>query len=116
MLHPSINRRFHSGFSVSNRMDILVCTDGNRVCDYGRPSDSRSKGITFFAIQFILNLACCFIFFGAGNYMFSLAELIVMFLAVIAMTVFFGNVDSLASKLQIPYILWLGFATYLALA
>lgn len=78
-----------------------------------KPSTSRTRGIIFFVIQFILNLAWCFIFFGARDYVFALVELIAMFVAVICMTVSFAKVDALSAKLQIPYILWLCFATYL---
>ena len=76
-------------------------------------SKARSMGLVFFGIQLALNLAWSFIFFGAQRFGFALIELLVMVAAVIAMTVQFMKCDPLAAKLQIPYIAWLCFATYL---
>lgn len=76
-------------------------------------SKARSMGLLFFGIQLVLNLAWSFIFFGAQRFDFALIELLVMIAAVIAMIVQFIKCDPLAGKLQIPYIAWLCFATYL---
>lgn len=76
-------------------------------------SKTRSMGLVFLGIQLVLNLAWSFIFFGAQRFGFALIELLVMVAAVIAMTVQFMKCDPLAAKLQIPYIAWLCFATYL---
>lgn len=76
-------------------------------------SKARSMGLVFFGIQLALNLAWSFIFFGVQRFGFALIELLVMVAAVIAMTVQFMKCDPLAAKLQIPYIAWLCFATYL---
>lgn len=76
-------------------------------------SKIRNMSIGFFGCQLILNLAWCFIFFNAQNFVLALVELIVMFIAVLIMIVFFGKTDAFAAKLQIPYVLWLCFATYL---
>ena len=73
----------------------------------------RSAGIVLFVIQLVLNLALCFIFFGAQRFGIALAELIVMLITVIAMAVSFSKCDKAACYMQIPYILWLCFATYL---
>ena len=76
-------------------------------------SKSRSMGLVFFGIQLVLNLAWSFIFFGAQRFGFALIELLIMVAAVFAMTIQFMKCDPLAAKLQIPYIAWLCFATYL---
>ncbi len=76
-------------------------------------SKARSKSLLFFGIQLVLNLAWSFIFFGAQRFDFALIELLVMIAVVIAMVVQFMKCDSIAGKLQIPYIAWLCFATYL---
>ncbi len=80
------------------------------LCD---PSVNRSRGIVFFVIQFVLNLAWCFIFFGAMRFGMALVELLCMLAAVIAMYYYFRKTDAMAAKLQIPYIIWLCFAAYL---
>lgn len=76
-------------------------------------SKARSKSLLFFGIQLVLNLAWSFIFFGAQRFDFALIELLVMIAVVIAMVVQFMKCDSIAGKLQIPYLAWLCFATYL---
>lgn len=88
------------GISVTR----VVLSDGSK---------ARSVGLVFFGIQLALNLAWSFIFFGAQRFGFALIELLFMVAAVIAMTVQFMKCDPLAAKLQIPYIAWLCFATYL---
>ncbi len=76
-------------------------------------STIRTAAISLYVIQLILNLAWCFIFFGAKRFDLALFELIAMFVAVIAMTITFLKIDKTAGMIQIPYILWLCFATYL---
>lgn len=76
-------------------------------------SKARSMGLVFFGIQLALNLAWSFIFFGAQRFGFALIELLIMVAAVFAMTVQFMKCDPLVAKIQIPYIAWLCFATYL---
>ncbi len=78
-----------------------------------KPSTAKTVGIVLFFVQLALNLAWCFIFFGAQRFDLALAELILMFVAVLGMTFFFMKSDRLAAGLQIPYILWLCFAAYL---
>ena len=74
---------------------------------------NKKKALILFIVQLALNLLWCFIFFGAMNYVAALVELILMLIAVIMMTLTFRKVDKIAGLLQIPYILWLCFATYL---
>ncbi len=74
---------------------------------------ARNVGLALFAVQLVLNLAWCFIFFGARNFGAALVELICMLVAVVAMVFFFWKCDHVAALSQIPYILWLCFATYL---
>lgn len=59
--------------------------------------------------------AWCFIFFGSQNFVAALIELICMLIVVVMMAVFFRKVDPTAAWLQVPYVLWLCFATYLNL-
>ncbi len=76
-------------------------------------SEERKNGVILFGVQLALNLAWCFIFFSSRRYDLALAELIMMLIVVVGMTLYFKKVDALAAKLQIPYIVWLLFATYL---
>ncbi len=82
--------------------------------DRGGDNDAaRMRAILLFGIQLALNLAWCFIFFGGQLYVAALIELVLMLITVILMTVQFAGIDRAAGVTQIPYILWLCFATYL---
>lgn len=76
-------------------------------------SQTRNLAIALFAVQLALNLVWCFIFFWAQDFGLALVELICLLVAVIIMAIVFSKVDSLAARLQIPYLAWLCFATYL---
>ena len=76
-------------------------------------SEQKKLGIIFFVVQLILNLAWCFIFFGAQKFGLALIELICIMAATIAMIVTFLKVDKAAGMMQIPYVAWLCFAAYL---
>lgn len=76
-------------------------------------SAAKTAGMIMFFVQFALNLAWCFIFFGALKFVLAFIELILMLIAVVIMTVLFKKSDKAAALLQIPYIIWLCFAAYL---
>ncbi len=76
-------------------------------------SKEKTYGIALFVLQLVLNLAWCFIFFGARQFSAALAELFLMLVSVIAMTLVFKKIDKPAAYMQIPYIAWLFFAAYL---
>ncbi len=76
-------------------------------------SSIKTLAVVFFFVQFGLNLAWCFIFFGAQNFVFALVELFAMLICTVVMTVLFRRIDPVAAVLQIPYICWLCFAAYL---
>ena len=98
-----------SGFVVG-----MLTREGTRIyADTIRKPPLSPPGIVLYVVQLVLNLAWCFIFFGAQNFGAALAELLCMVAAVIAMCVFFWKADRTAMRLQIPYLCWLCFATYL---
>lgn len=77
------------------------------------PSSERLTGIVLFAVQLALNLMWSFIFFGAQRFDLALADLVVMLMAAVAMTLSFWRSDAVAGFMQVPYLAWLCFATYL---
>lgn len=71
------------------------------------------KGLTAYIVQLILNFLWSIIFFRFEAFELALADLVLLLLTVIIMTVFFYRVSKAAAFINIPYILWLLFATYL---
>lgn len=76
-------------------------------------SVEKSKAIRLFFLQLTLNFAWSFLFFKYHLIGISCIEIILIWLAVLAMILQFYKVNSWAAKLQIPYLLWLSFATVL---
>ncbi len=80
-----------------------------------KTAESR-MALYIYAFQLILNFVWPLLFFNGRMFLFSFVWLIILLITVIYMTIKFYNVNKLAGILQIPYILWLTFASYLNLA
>lgn len=76
-------------------------------------SAQRSRGLNLFVLQLAVNFLWSPIFFNLRAYVFALLWLILLWILVLTMILSFRKRDSLAAKLQIPYLLWLTFAAYL---
>ncbi len=76
-------------------------------------SGTRTLAIVLFAAQLFFNLAWCFIFFTFKNYSGALVWIIILFVLALMMTLVFRKISGVAAAMQIPYLIWLAFATYL---
>ena len=72
----------------------------------------RSISIGLYLTQIMFNFFWSIIFFNREDYLFALIWIILLLVLIIAMTNF-RRVSKTAAYLQIPYILWVAFATYL---
>jgi tryptophan-rich sensory protein len=70
----------------------------------------RRLALAIFGVQLALNFAWSFLFFRFHLPGAALAELILLWLAVLAMILAFRKVRPAAAWLQVPYLLWVGFA------
>lgn len=77
------------------------------------PSSDRSMLFSLFIIQLILNLAWSFLFFYFQRPDWALAEIILLWGFILWLIIRFYPLDKLAAGLQIPYLLWVSFATVL---
>ncbi len=73
----------------------------------------RSISIGLYLAQILFNFFWSLIFFNREDYLFALIWIVILLALIIAMTVYFSRVSKTAAYLQIPYILWVAFATYL---
>lgn len=73
----------------------------------------RKKAILIFCIQLFLNFWWSFIFFKFQLLGIALIEIIIMWLAILSMILIFKKINTTAAYLQIPYLLWVSFATVL---
>ena len=78
-----------------------------------RYSKRRTDSIKVFLIQLAFNFLWSIIFFNIRNYAFAFIWILALWLLIVMMIVSFYRVDRSASKLQIPYLLWVTFAAYL---
>jgi tryptophan-rich sensory protein len=73
----------------------------------------RNLSIFVFFIQQILNVGWSFIFFYFNRIDLALFEIILLWISIVIMMVSFYKIKPLAAYLNIPYLLWVSFATIL---
>ncbi len=69
--------------------------------------------LALFAVQLLLNVAWSAIFFGAHRPGLAFAEIVVLWLMILATVVWFRPVSRAAAWLLMPYLLWVAFAAAL---
>ncbi len=74
---------------------------------------SKGKALTFFFVQLTLNFFWSIIFFKAHQVAMALADIAALWLCILMMIVTFYRISRVAGLLQIPYLLWVSFATLL---
>jgi translocator protein len=74
---------------------------------------NRSNSLTLFFIQLLLNFAWSFIFFQFHQIGAAFIEIILLWVSILLMIRAFYRTVKLAAYLQIPYLLWVSFATLL---
>ena len=77
-------------------------------------NSSRNIAVSWFLIQLALNFMWSLIFFRWQLLAVAFAEIIVLWVAIMIMILKFYKIDKTAAFLQIPYLLWVTFATMLS--
>ncbi len=78
-------------------------------------STEKSKALTIYVIQLLLNFLWPLVFFNYQAFLPALIILSLLWYFVLQMLLAFRDIAPLAGYLQIPYLLWLTFAFYLNL-
>jgi tryptophan-rich sensory protein len=76
-------------------------------------TNARTKALRIFGIQLALNFAWSFLFFYFHLTFFAFVEIILIWIAIALMIYTFRRVNKAAAYLQIPYLLWVSFASVL---
>jgi tryptophan-rich sensory protein len=76
-------------------------------------SRERSRGLNLYVAQLTVNFFWSLIFFNAQAFGFAFLWLLILWALVLWMILTFASTDATASRLQLPYLLWLTFAAYL---
>jgi translocator protein len=77
------------------------------------PSDDRNISLIVFLVQLILNFAWSFLFFYFKLIGIALVEIVLLWFTIIIMIIQFYKVLPIAAYINIPYLLWVSFATVL---
>lgn len=73
----------------------------------------RNLAIIAFLLQLTLNFCWSFIFFYFNMIGFALIEIIFLWISIVIMLVLFYKIKPIAAYINIPYLLWVTFATIL---
>jgi len=79
----------------------------------GLENDLVKKGLTFFGIQFALNMLWSWLFFGFQQPLWAFVEIIVLWVFIFLTIQTFFKIKKISGWLMVPYILWVSFASIL---
>ena len=77
-------------------------------------SNKKSEARLIYFIQLILNALWTPIFFGLKQYFLAFLWVLMLIVLVITMILIFFKIDKISAYLNIPYLVWLFFASYLS--
>ncbi len=76
-------------------------------------SEERNNALRIFSIQLALNFIWSFLFFFFEKPGLALIEIVMMWVSILMMIFYFRKVNTIAGNIQIPYLLWVSFASVL---
>lgn len=82
------------------------------------PAESQKKktALNVYWVQLAFNFLWSIIFFRFELLWLGFVDIVLLLISVILMTVLFYRINKTAGILNIPYVIWVTFATYLNLA
>ena len=93
---------------------ILYALMGISAFQIYEASDShKSKALLLYFIQLAVNFSWSIVFFRFKSLLGAVVVIVLLLILVIWMIKQFGNIRKSAGLLNIPYLLWTAFATYL---
>ena len=76
-------------------------------------TELRQKALAIFGIQLFFNFWWSILFFSFHTVFLSVIDILIMWFLIIYMITLFKKIKPVAAYLQIPYLLWVSFATVL---
>lgn len=80
------------------------------------PVSVKSRSVKIYALQLFFNFFWSILFFRFEAYFFSFLWIVALLVLIVLMIREFYKASKVAAYLQIPYLLWVAFATYLTFA
>lgn len=75
--------------------------------------ETKTVALIIYGVQLIVNFFWSIIFFNLEAYLFAFIWILLLLFLIVVMIKLFYPINKLAAILQIPYLLWVAFATYL---
>jgi translocator protein len=70
-------------------------------------------GLALFFVQLILNSLWSYLFFGLHRPAVAFFDIVVLWMVILAVVILFWQAQRVAGALLLPYLAWVGFASYL---
>jgi len=83
---------------------------------YNSKNNKKDEAIVIYGLQLLVNMLWTFFFFNLKWYLFSFIWIILLIVLVSVMIYRFVKINKLSGYLQIPYLVWLVFASILNLS
>ena len=112
LIKPSFNPPNYLFGPVWTTLYILMGVSLFIVLNKAKELD-RNKIILIFSLQLILNFLWSFIFFEFHQLGLALIEIVVMWCSILVMILVFYKTNKWAAYINIPYLLWVSFASVL---
>lgn len=77
---------------------------------------NNEKALIIFYVQLFLNFMWSIVFFNLNRLDFSVIIILGLLTCILFMIIYMRRINTLAGNLQIPYLLWVSFATILNLS
>ena len=77
------------------------------------PSDEKKRAFRLYGINLVVNFFWSIIFFNLGAFFIAFLWLMLLLFVIIRMISSFYKIKPVAAYLQVPYVIWCCFATYL---
>ncbi len=77
---------------------------------------NKTKALAIYWIQLAVNFLWSIVFFRFESLWGAVAVILILLALIATMILSFGKISPLAALINIPYLLWVAFATYLTIA
>ena len=104
------NWLFAPAWTVIYALAVIAAVKGWRA---SRTSRDRAWLISLFFCNGVLNVLWSFLFFTAKRPDWAMAQVVTLWLSVLALVIFFARISRTASLALVPYLAWVAFAAYL---
>ncbi len=101
---------FAPAWTLIYALAVIAAVKGWRA---SKTSRDRALLISLFFINAVLNVLWSFLFFSAKRPDWAMAEVVTLWLSVLALIIFLARFSRTASLVLVPYLFWVAFAAYL---